>query len=179
MQFKHLAYLFLALVLWSCEDESSFSIPASATAKSFVPNNQDSILFISSTKDTLYFRYSGYTAYNQPTGSGTTQEIAQQGYSLDSGFFINYQLTSGLPETDSVGRPTKTDVLHLTSSNTLNNIWISNSEITTSLVIIDSLYLQDSTLVLNALTDGQDYMLTSGGDVVRLRSNTIWYDKKN
>lgn len=171
------AIIFLCLIFFACKKENRLYFPASEYAKTWIPSNQDSILFIdSSGTDTLYLSYNNYRSYNQPQPNDITlEEVAQQGFSSDSNFIINYLLQAGVPDSDSLGTPIKTDRLSLTSTNTFNELLISNTALSGSLVYLDSLVLPDSTVVFNVLTDNNDYYMTRTNAIIQFNSDGIWY----
>jgi hypothetical protein len=175
---KHLAVFSLSLLLLlACKKENRLYFPVSEYAKTWIPSNQDSILFVdSSGTDTLYLSYNNYRSYNQPQANDVTlEELVQQGFSSDSNFIINYLLQAGVPDSDSLGRPVKTDRLSLTSTNTFNELLISNTALSGSLFYLDSLVMPDSTVVFNVLTDNRDYFMTRMNAIIQFNSGGTWY----
>ncbi len=169
--------LVFLLALFACEKENSLYFPASEYAKTWIPGNQDSIVFTDSTgTDTLYLSYNNFRSYNQPRANDITlEEISQQGYSSDSNFVINYLLQAGIPNSDSLGNPVKTDRLSLTGPNTSSELLISNTTLSGTLFYLDSIIAPDSTVIYNVFTDGSSYFMTRTDAIIQFNSAGTWY----
>lgn len=172
------ALLLSSIILFSfaCRKESSVTIPLNEFSKSWIPENQDSIVYTSLVGDTIYLTFDSYSAQFLTDGNGNKlEQVTQQGFTSDTSFYLNYKCSSGFPSTDSVGSAIKTDLLELQSANSFGTISIGNRSISTDLLFIDSLYLPDSTLYLNVFTDGSSYYLNQQQKIIQLKSGADWF----
>lgn len=166
------------MVLLACKNKSTYTIPVSEYAASWIPANQDSVLFKTiGSRDSFYLNYEGYARENLTLNEITLQQIAQQAYSTDSGFVLNYLLQSGFPAQDSLGRAEKTDYLRLSSLAGLRKIDIGNQVITTDLFVVDTVKLPNNETYSNVLTDSVAYFFTRNDGIIMYKNGATWFFK--
>ncbi len=180
MTSRILILFFVVLLFGACKNENSLYIPLSDYAKSWIPANQDSLIFTDALElDTVYLSYNMYARENLSIANDTRGErITQAGFSSDTGFTIDYYLQGGIPTTDSLGKPLKTDFLEISTPTSFSELRISNTTISGTMFYLDSLIFPDSTIVYNVFTDSSQFFMTRNNAVIQFKSGSTWYYKK-
>jgi hypothetical protein len=182
--------IFSVLVLFaiSCEKEFSTRIPVSESARAWVPENQDSVLFqtdlefqedldLGTNRDKDNYLIYGFLASQFTSGADQREMVTQSVEAVYGNFSLDYQLTAGFPtESDTTGTPGKLDVLLVSTSAKTYQILISNSGVTTDFFVVDTINFFGKEYV-GVLTDSTNFYFTKSDGIVAFFDGTKWYYK--
>ncbi len=167
------------MAVLACSNSTEFYYPVSDLAASFIPANQDSVLFTSSNLDSSYLIYYPYSTSKVNSDNVEYERIQQRATCFGCPFYLSYMLNAGQPEIDSVGKSSKTDVLLLASTTSTYQLNIGTKAISGNLYFLDSLLKPDSTYIFNVYTDSSQFFFTQTEGIVGYKNNNNWYFKTN